>query len=179
MVENLGDEHCLVCNSICESVDFQSRLRLLLIVPFYIPVDRRRFRRFYEHRGRINCNSAMGRKCSQVWYYSLRKDDAQSLIQGAFLHLCRKFWTALLEMSGEELLGLLADGVPDSAAAATGLPLKRAEEFNMAAFLQSNPQLIIPVSLDIQMLVWDSLFACERNSEQHCTAWKVKSAEST
>lgn len=92
MVENLGDEHCLVCNSICESMDFQSRLRLLLIVPFYIPVDRRRFRRFYEHRGRINCNSAMGRKCSQVWYYSLRKDDAQSLIQGAFLHLWYTFW---------------------------------------------------------------------------------------
>lgn len=46
----------------------------------------------------------------------------------------RKFWTALLEMSGEELLGLLAEGVPDSAAAATALPLKRAEEFNMAAF---------------------------------------------
>ncbi len=45
--------------------------------------------------------------------------------------------------------------------------------------VQSNPQLIIPMSLDIQMLVWDSLFACERNSEQHCTAWKVKSAEST
>jgi hypothetical protein len=35
------------------------------------------------------------------------------------------------------------------------------------------------MSLDIQMLVWYSLFACERNSEQHCTAWKVKSAEST
>ncbi len=92
MVENLGDEHCLVCNSIWESMDFQSRLRLLLIVPFYVPVDRRRFRRFYEHRGRINCNSAMGRKCSQVWYYSLRKDDAQSLIQGAFLHLWYTFW---------------------------------------------------------------------------------------
>jgi hypothetical protein len=46
----------------------------------------------------------------------------------------RKFWKALLEMSGEELLGLLTEGVPDSAAAATALPLKRAEEFNMAAF---------------------------------------------
>jgi hypothetical protein len=34
----------------------------------------------------------------------------------------RKFWTALLEMSGEGLLGLLAEGVPDSAAAATALP---------------------------------------------------------
>ncbi len=48
----------------------------------------------------------------------------------------RKFWTALPEMSGKGLLGLLAEGVPDSAAAATAtaLPLKRAEEFNMAAF---------------------------------------------
>ncbi len=46
----------------------------------------------------------------------------------------RKFWTALLEMSGEELLGLLTEGVPDFAAGATALPLKRAEEFNMAAF---------------------------------------------
>lgn len=91
MLENHGDEHYLVCNSICESMDFQSGLRLLLIVPFYFPV-RRRFRSFYEHRGRINCNSAMRRKCSQVWYYSLRKDDAQSLIQGAFVHLWYTFW---------------------------------------------------------------------------------------
>ncbi len=38
MLENHGDEHCLVCNSICESMDFRSRLRVLLTVPFHVPV---------------------------------------------------------------------------------------------------------------------------------------------
>ncbi|CAK9863958.1 unnamed protein product [Sphagnum jensenii] len=83
------------------------KLRLLLIVPFYVPVTG-------GDSGGFMSTVAESTATAQ-WEESVAK-------------------SALLEMSGEELLGLLAEGVPDSAAAATALPLKRAEEFSMAAF---------------------------------------------
>ncbi|CAM6030199.1 unnamed protein product [Sphagnum balticum] len=120
-------------------MDFRSRLRLLLTIPFYVPVTGGDSGGFMSTVAESTATAPWEESVAKSGdiYFPCKEEQntASNLSKSISLTSnSRKFWTALLEMSGEELLGLLTEGVPDSAAAATALPLKRAEEFDMAAF---------------------------------------------